>query len=76
MPQANNPDTEFYLIIGIVIAAILILTIYGLCLFFNEFSRDLKYINYEISRTEGDERRYWLCQRRRLWLSLIPFVKY
>ncbi len=76
MPQANNPETELYLIIGIVIAAILILAIYGLCLFFIEFCRDLRYINYEISRTEGDERRYWLCLRKKLWLSLIPFVKY
>ena len=30
----------------------------------------------EIGRTTGAERRHWIRQKRRLWLSLIPFVKY
>ncbi len=38
------------------------------------FFRELQYLNMEISRTTGSEREYWLKERRRLWLSLIPFV--
>ena len=76
MPQANNPDVELYLIIGIVASFFLITLLFGLVSFFNDFSRELKYINCEIRRTYGSERRYWIRRRRRLWLSLIPFVKY
>lgn len=41
----------------------------------NEFSRELRFLNNEIGRTNGEERRYWIAQKRRLWLSLIPFVR-
>ncbi len=76
MPEANNPDTELYRLIGIVAAFFLFLLLFGLVSFFNDFSQELKYLNNEIRRTEGAERRHWIRQRRRLWLSLIPFVKY
>ena len=75
MPE-NNPDTELYWLIGIVTVFFLILLLFGLVSFINDFSRELKYLNNEIRRTEGAERRHWIRQRRRLWLSLIPFVKY
>lgn len=76
MPQANNPDTELYALIGIVAAFFLFLLLFGLVSFLNDFSQELRYLNSEIRRTEGDEQIYWIRQRRRLWLSLIPFVKY
>ena len=44
--------------------------------FVSAFKAELRYLNREIRRTVGDERRYWIRRRRRLWLSLIPFVKY
>ena len=40
------------------------------------FRRELRYLNNEIARTDGEERRHYMRRRRRLWLSLIPFVKY
>lgn len=76
MIPANNPDTELYVLIGIVAAFFLFLLLFGLVSFFNDFFQELKYINCEIKRTDGSERRYWIRQRRKLWLSLIPFVKY
>lgn len=76
MPQGNDPDFVFYLFIGIVATFFLIILLVGLVLFFDEFSRELKYINCEIQRNTGAERRRWIRKRRRLWLSLIPFVKY
>lgn len=76
MPQENNPDIAFYVTVGIVAAFMLFIVLYGLYSFFVEFSRELKYLNSEIGRNTAGERRYWRRQRRRLWLSLIPFVKY
>jgi len=75
MPQ-NNPDTGLYWLVGIVAVFFLILLLFGLVSFINDFSQELRYLNNEIRRTDGAERRHYIRQRRRLWLSLIPFVKY
>lgn len=75
MPK-NNPDSELWLIVGIFAVIILIALLVALCLFISDFSWELKYLNNEIRLTQGAERRYYIIQRRRLWLSLIPFVKY
>ena len=75
MPE-NNPDTELYWLIGIFAVLVLLALLVKLALFINDFSQELKYINNEIHRTHGAERKHWLRERRRLWLSLIPFVKY
>ena len=75
MPE-NNPDTELYWLVGIVAVFFLILLLFGLVSFINDFSQELRYLNSEIRRTDGAERRHWIRQRRRLWLSLIPFVRY
>ena len=40
------------------------------------FHEELKFINMEIQRTEGREHAHWVKKRRRLWLSLLPFVRY
>ena len=76
MPPANNSDTELYMLIGIATVFFLFLLLFGLVSFFDDFFHELKYLNSEIMRTVGAEQRYWIRQRRRLWLSLIPFVKY
>ena len=76
MPETNNSNTELYLLICIAAVFLLILAIVGLSMFINDFSSELKYLNKEIGRTEGADRKRFIRQRRRLWLSLIPFVKY
>ena len=75
MPE-NNLDNEFWILVGIIAIPILLGLLVGLCMFINDFSSELRYLNNEIGRTTGSERRYWIRKRRRLWLSLIPFVKY
>lgn len=69
----NNENWVYIFVIGVLFLLILIV---GLSIKINEISHELKYLNYEIKRTEGKERRYWIRRKRRLWLSLIPFVKY
>ena len=40
------------------------------------FNEELDYLNNQIQKTEGRERRYWIRKRRRLWASILPFVRY
>ncbi|MBE6933609.1 MAG: hypothetical protein E7462_00925 [Ruminococcaceae bacterium] len=44
--------------------------------FFLDFTKEMRYLNLEIRRTLGSEQRYWKWKRRRLWLSILPFIKY
>ena len=74
MLDANNANVYIYA--GIVAVVILFLIVCRICMFISKFTTELLYINCEIQRTSGGERRYWLRKRKRLWLSLIPFVKY
>jgi len=66
------------MLVLIIILGILFLFIIFAVISFHvrEFSRELKYLNCEINRTSGRERKYWIRKKRKLWLSLIPFVKY
>lgn len=75
MPNNNESAfTTFILFVGCAIFAVLIIGV--LISFLYDFSRELKILNMEIKRTDGKERRYWLRKRRRLLISLIPFVPY
>ena len=63
--------------LAVVFAALFaILLLVSLAKFINEFTHELRYLNCEIGRTEGDERKYYIRRKRRLWLSILPFVKY
>lgn len=63
---------------------LLILTLLGLIIYLLSipwiewFRQELKYINTEIERNKENEREQnrWKRRKRRLLLSLIPFVKY
>ena len=56
------------LLIGVFLIAAVIATM--------DFQKELKHLNLEIGRTSGREQRYWQRRKKRLWLSLIPFVRY
>jgi len=68
-----NSDTLLLLVFAIL-ASPIILVLIGIRI--NGFIQELRYLNTEIARTTGEQRRRWLRCRRRLWLSLIPFVRY
>lgn len=40
------------------------------------FLHELRYLNQEIARTEGREQQHYMRRKKRLLLSLIPFVRY
>ena len=68
-------DSIANVLLVIVIAFFAIMLLMGLATKINNFSRDLDYLNREIARTEGAEREYWKREKRRLWLSLLPFFR-
>ena len=76
MTGSNQSDDSVWLLLGVIAAVVLMGMLAAFVVRLNEFSRELKLLNTEIGRTEGAERRRWLRRRKRLWLSLIPFIKY
>ena len=70
-----NQDVVF-LIAAVVVLLLLFAILMGIIYKYNEFVAELQYLNSEIERTDGEERAYWISRRRRLWLSLLPFVNY
>ena len=76
MPEEGNFDAGIWLLVAIVAIIFSLAILCGLCIFINDFFSELRYLNNEIGRTDGEEHRHWIRQRRRLWLSIIPFVRY
>ena len=60
-------------LLGLILAAVFILFT---VIWLHDFRFELRNINDEINRNEGEERKYWIARRRSLWLSLIPFVRW
>lgn len=76
MQQTSNSNIDVIFLVIILAVFLLILLTIWLLSFIPHFSYELRYINREIERTKGDTRKHWIRKRRRLWLSLLPFVKY
>ena len=61
-----------------IVVFVLVIALPIICYFVKyicDFKDELDYINMEIYRTVGDERRYWQKEKKKLWLSLIPFYR-
>lgn len=73
MNPENDPVT--YIIIAIIILFFAVLFLVAIVSRLYDFSRELDFINREIKRTAGGEQNYWKREKRRLWLSLLPFYR-
>ena len=69
----NNASWAAIGLLGLILAAVFILFT---VIWLHDFRFELRNINDEINRNEGEERKYWIARRRRLWLSLIPFIRW
>ena len=70
---------NFYETVLLVIGCILAIGLIGLSIFvrYAEFSREKRYLNCELRRCSGKERKYYKARKRRLLLSFFfPFIKY
>ena len=75
MPETFT-EAELYASCNVIIFLILFGLLIKVLLVLKDFSQELRYLNCEIRRSTGEERKSWVRQRRRLWLSLLPFVEY
>ena len=74
MENTGGTETGTYIMMAIVF--VLFILVFVLARLVTDFSRELRILNIEINRTEGAEREHYIRQRRRLWLSLLPFIRY
>lgn len=74
--QLGETDPGLVWLLGLIAVVVLIGLLFSLTRFVTDFSAELRLLNIEINRSEGAEREHYLRQRRRLWLSLLPFVRY
>ena len=70
-----NLDTSSGIVILIIIF-LLLLIFFSFLNWYIEFSKELRYLNIEIKRCIGREKLYYKKKRRKLFLSILPFVKY
>lgn len=59
-----------------ILAMLAILLIVRFSFWLQWFLRELRYVKKEIARTTGHEQENWKRRKKRLWLSIIPFVGY
>lgn len=69
-------DNGLIIVCVVLGAMILLLASIRFAIWFQAFRKELRYVNSEISRTTGRERAHWERRKKRLLLSLIPFVGY
>ncbi|MBQ8289002.1 MAG: hypothetical protein IJX76_09610 [Clostridia bacterium] len=74
-PNQTN-DTAIWILVALLGVLILLGLLFAFASWLKEFQKELQYINTEINRTRGEERKHWIRQRRRLFLSIIPFIRY
>ncbi|MBQ3147709.1 MAG: hypothetical protein IJB91_08290 [Oscillospiraceae bacterium] len=70
-----DKDIAIIIILAVIILFVAVLLLVGLAVKLNEFSRERDYIEREIQRTTGAEQRHWKREKRRLWLTLLPFYR-
>lgn len=73
MITENNATWSVIGMLGVIIGAVFIIFF---IIWLHDFRFELRNINDEINRNEGQERKYWIARKRRLWLPLIPFVRW
>lgn len=69
-------DSLLFFVLGILLIFLVIFVLIAFTEWLIRFRKELKILTGEIYRTEGWERKYWIRKRRKLWLSLLPFVRY
>ena len=70
-------DQTFIVIAVIGGGALVVVLFVALGVWLPKFQRELRKVNRYIKEARSErERQHYLKRRRRLWMSLIPFVKY
>ena len=72
----ESSDTLFWILTGILIVFIFIVVLVYFIQWLDFFTQELKHLNNEIGRTTGREQKHWKKRKKRLLLSIIPFIRY
>ena len=72
----ENESSLFWLLVAVLGAIVAMILIVYFVQWLIAFQEELKHVNTEIQRTTGRERERWKRRKRRLFLSIIPFVRY
>lgn len=67
--SVSNSSVEYILAVFIITFVLLLLT--ALFIRIIDFLRQIKYINIEIKRTKGEEKRYWISKKKILWCQFF-----
>ena len=74
-PLINDQTFIVIAVVGICVLAVVLFV--ALAVWLPKFQRELHKVNRYIKNAGSErERQHYIKRRRRLWLSLIPFVKY
>ena len=79
LPQVAAIGKSFNGLIVVAIGAALMLLIFVVAVlipWLQDFRRELRYLNSEISRTEGREQLHWIKRKKKLLRSILPFCRY
>ena len=68
-------DNLTIILLLVVFGFVLIILLFKFVEFLTAFLWDIKYINSEIARCTGSEKNYWRIEKKKLFLSLLPFYK-
>ena len=74
--ETTASDSLIFVLGAVVGIVLLAAVIFRFVTWLSDFQREFDMLNTEIGRTSGREQHYWIVRRRRLWLSIIPFVRY
>lgn len=70
-------ENAFWLLLFLAAIIVLFIWVIWFASFLNKFQRELRHINARIEQSITErERMHYVRRRRRLFLSLIPFVPY
>ena len=78
-PQSANVDSTaswIYLGVGIFAIIAIIFVVAVFIPWLQDFRRELRYLNIEISRTQGREKLHWVKRKKKLIRSILPFFHY
>lgn len=73
MPPEN--PIIIYILLAVIILFFAAVLLVSLVMKLDAFSRERKYIDREIQRSTGEERKYWQQKKRRLWRMFLPFYR-
>ena len=76
LEQFNVSPQMMRLLIGVLVVLAVVVFLAVFLPWLRDFRHEMRYINMEIQRNRGREREHWIKRKRRLWLSILPFVKY